>query len=426
MAESCNICIEKYNKSYRARVVCKCTFEACRSCIKRYILDNTEDTHCLSCKTGWDRDFLIDNFEKTFINKTLKDHRENILIEREIGMLAATQPYVEKQINLEKLTAKRDEVKNTFLKQMAIIRKEIDEIQNNTGVERKKFIRKCPNENCLGFLSSSLKCDLCEHFSCSKCREVTGITTNERETHICNPQTVKSIEMITNDSKPCPKCTCLTFKVDGCNSMWCIECHTSWNWVSGRIENGVIHNPEYFDWLRKQRGVIPRNELDIQCGREIDDNFILQLTRHLIRTKLPNRNIFLNITREVIHIKYEELPRFITPDRLENNLELRIDYMRNKINKVNFGKKIQKKEKENQKKKEISNVINMYITCITDILYRLKSDLKNKEFDTMSKTNIDFLDEMLSLKQYTNEVFKRISSTYNCKIYSLDKDFKFK
>ena len=68
----------------------------------------------------------------------------------------------------------------------------------------------------------------------------------------------------------------------------------------------------------------------------------------------------------------------------------------------------------------------MYITCITDILYRLKSDLKNKEFDTMSKTNIDFLDEMLSLKQYTNEVFKRISSTYNCKIYSLDKDFKFK
>lgn len=61
---SCNICVESYNKTNQ--VTCKCDFNACRSCIKTYLLDKTEDAHCMYCKVGWDRMFMASNFDDSF------------------------------------------------------------------------------------------------------------------------------------------------------------------------------------------------------------------------------------------------------------------------------------------------------------------------------------------------------------------------
>ena len=81
---SCNICVEQFNKTNRCKVTCKCDYEACRSCIKTYLLDKPEDAHCMSCKVGWDRAFMTESFEKIFMQKAFKSHREQILIEREL------------------------------------------------------------------------------------------------------------------------------------------------------------------------------------------------------------------------------------------------------------------------------------------------------------------------------------------------------
>lgn len=84
---SCNICAEKFNKTNRCKVTCTCDFECCRTCIKTYILDKTEDAHCMSCKVVWDRKFMSKSFEKTFMSKAYKNHREEILMQKELGML---------------------------------------------------------------------------------------------------------------------------------------------------------------------------------------------------------------------------------------------------------------------------------------------------------------------------------------------------
>ena len=93
---SCNVCVEDYNKTSRTKVTCKCGFEACRNCIKTYLVDvdQMNDAHCMSCKVQWDRQFLTSSFEKTFMTKTWKNHRENILYERELSMMPETQIYV--------------------------------------------------------------------------------------------------------------------------------------------------------------------------------------------------------------------------------------------------------------------------------------------------------------------------------------------
>jgi hypothetical protein len=445
----CDICVEKYNKTNRAKVICICEYEACRSCIKTYLLDKKEETHCLNCKVKWDRNFMSKNFERTFMSKIYKNHREEILFERELGMLEATQPYVEREIKIEKLKLKMEELRISYENEMKMLEKEYVELTNCSKIERKKFIRKCPNNNCHGFLSSGLKCELCDFFACSECREITGKTTDERNKHKCNNEIVESIKMLEKDSKPCPKCASMTFKIIGCNQMFCVECHTPWDWSTGKIENGQIHNPHYIEYLAKQnKGTAPRNPLDVICGREIDNNLMIELMKifprklkkdwyevtnslgqlvyynyktHTMSLNFPFEELkdvdFVDIAREIIHIRSVERPRFQETDYLEKNMQLRIAYMRNKLDKETFKSYIQKKEKDNEKKREISNLLDMYINCMTDIFYRFLDDPKKEKTIKV---------EIEKLRVYTNNCFFSIGKSFNSKIYEISKDFVFK
>lgn len=394
----CNVCVEKYNKSGRMEVICVCGYSSCRSCIKTYLLEKSEDAHCMSCKVGWTRKFLSENFERSFMMKSYKDHREEILIEREIGMLQATQPHVEREIKLEKLENEK------IIMYMKYIKKsnEIQMLRGSVNTERKKFIRKCPNGDCQGFLSTSLKCEICEKYSCSECREV------KEDDHVCDDDIVSSVKFLAKDSKACPKCSSMTFKIIGCSQMFCVECHTPWDWNTGRIVNGMIHNPHYTEYLAGKNGGVSRNIGDIQCGREIDNNFM----NVLVQKKYSK--LLIEIARNVMHIRHVEVRRFMV-NGLGENLQLRIDFMRKKIDKEYLKKVIQRKEKQNEKKREISNVIDMYINCMTDIFYRLR----NKNVKEIS-------DEMEVLRKYTNGCLIDISKSFNNKAYSINEEYVWK
>ena len=76
---------------------------------------------------------------------------------------------------------------------------------------------------------------------------------------------------------------------------------------------------------------------------------------------------------------------------------------------------LQKREKENSKKTEISNVLGMYVSCMTDLFYRLYEE----------NDIVKIKKEMIELKKYANGCFQKISKTYNCKEYSIDNKFHF-
>ena len=55
--------------------------------------------------------------------------------------------------------------------------------------------------------------------------------------------------------------------VRNCSQMWCISCQTPWDWATGKIvTNGIIHNPHYYEWMKRTGGAAPRNPADIPCG----------------------------------------------------------------------------------------------------------------------------------------------------------------
>jgi hypothetical protein len=494
----CDICTEKINRSTRVRVKCEyCEFSACRTCFETYLLSQSTP-HCMcskeQCGKIWTRKFLAKTFTNVFITKRYKTHQEQILFEKELALMPATQILIEKRIYREKkLNEYNEELTNihNMIDELSYRKNEIErskrlltyDLNNNEhdeegndeedgdeedddGEETKrqkepkmKFSYRCSNENCRGFLSSRWKCKLCETWTCSECRINVG-TNEDKLAHVCNNDDLETAKILKKDSKPCPKCGIIIFKIDGCDQMFCTQCHTPFSWRTGDIElTRNIHNPHYFEYIRTHGGVLPRNPLDVQCAMVLDGNFVLRFDSLLVYI---SRNYFvsddntikiMNICRHVSHLDNEIIFHRQNIDLNENKKQqYRIKYLKNQITEEDFKKIIQINEKKYQKQQELMNLFVMVRDTGTEILYLYASKLNKIEevlnlvrdrYKYTSKITSDsiinftirkLIEEQLiindvngekillefdNLRNYVNDCFNEISKTY----HSINRNF---
>lgn len=216
---SCNICCDTYNKSTRTMVICPyCDFEVCRTCCETYILSETIPK-CMqpSCAKEWSRKFLRENFTNTFLNSKYKEHLENILFDQEKALLPATQPIVEERIrksNVKKQMFEIDVIIEELYAQKRSLERSLYDGSCEKKDDRQQFVRQCPAKGCRGFLSSQWKCGICEKWSCPDCHELKGASRDCE--HKCDPNNVETAKLLAKDSKPCPQCQSLIFKISGC------------------------------------------------------------------------------------------------------------------------------------------------------------------------------------------------------------------
>lgn len=114
-----------------------------------------------------------------------------------------------------------------------------------------EVMHPCPAPHCRGNVIRS-ECSLCGTRVCRQCLEL------KLDEHTCKPDLVATVQMLRHDTKPCPKCRIRISKVDGCDQMWCVGCHTAFSWNTGVIHrNGRVHNPEYFRYFRERGLPLP-------------------------------------------------------------------------------------------------------------------------------------------------------------------------
>ena len=208
----CSCCAEKYNKSYRSPVSCGfCSFTACKECTRRYIIESDNNIHCMSCRKPWDRKFMIENLDRTFVDKEYKEKQKTFLYQMEKERFEETQIVIEQLKENEKVEERISEIKN----QISLLYQQIDILKQKTSlenIERKKFIKRCTVDGCLGFLSQQWKCGLCGQYTCKECHE----PIKEVDEHKCDPSTIETIKTLQKETKPCPSCGTNIFKIDGC------------------------------------------------------------------------------------------------------------------------------------------------------------------------------------------------------------------
>ena len=148
-------------------------------------------------------------------------------------------------------------------------------VGRNVEMEKRAFVRACPHDACKGFLSTAWKCGLCENWTCPTCHEVKG--PEKDAAHTCDPNNVATAELLARDSRNCPKCAAGIFKINGCDQMWCTQCHTAFSWRTGRVETHMVHNPHYYEYQRAHGTPLPRAVGDVPCGGFPEWNVILRL-----------------------------------------------------------------------------------------------------------------------------------------------------
>lgn len=420
--EICSICCETINISNRKDIKCLyCNYVACRECVAQFLLVNINEPNCMNCKKVWNREFLCNNFTKTFINNDYRDYRQQLLLDKEKALLPATQIIVEAMNNKEKLQKSLDE----YLIEVSRKKQEFyDEIKFNEAIingstynkQKKVFIKKCGVENCRGFLSEQWKCGICDTTTCNKCLEL--LNQEQDQEHICKEENIESAKLISKDSKPCPKCAALIFKIDGCNQMWCVVCHTAFSWATGQIETSRIHNPHYYEMLRNMsaNGEIPREPENI-CNDDntgMPDNHQIQ---RLLRSKINDLeyNTFskqiLSITRQIFHILYDH-PNTFQEKYDKSKRELRIKYLMNNITEEEWKKELQRKEKKYEKTLNTYQVIKTLDIIGGDIVRSIPTKNINTIYDDFEK-----------LRHYINDGLYKVGTQYSNNYKNINKEW---
>ena len=89
-----------------------------------------------------------------------------------------------------------------------------DEKDEKEEKKRNEFVRPCPHPDCRGFLSTQLKCGLCEKYGCASCWKPTEKKSDP--SHTCNKDDIESVKLIKDTCRSCPNCGINIHKLNGC------------------------------------------------------------------------------------------------------------------------------------------------------------------------------------------------------------------
>lgn len=394
----CPVCIEKPNKQ-RPFINCPCCdYKSCSRCLRTYLL-SIPTPKCMKCGEVWTRPFLFKNFPAVFLRE-MRIKNIQTKYEREIAMLPLAQAVLDHEKKMKELVCAVEVVQDHIAElaaQMSVAKREkarlVRELYMYENGHKKghiAYLRPCPNGTCRGFLSTSWKCGTCDKTVCSQCHEIK----EETGEHTCNEDSVKTAKMIEADSRPCPKCRAYIFKIDGCNQLWCVNCHTAFNWDTGRIieDTRYFHNPHYFDWMRSQEN-FKEHPNDNRCVvREMNSMFIVLFGQKIsplshLRPSCHERLTFFirEKCRKIVELKSDILPKFRLTVEKENE-DLRLAYLKNKISLERLREILARRYTIQESKQEYGQVLSMFINSFTDIAFRLREDVSRfvDNLDTLS------------------------------------------
>lgn len=576
----CPICCDAYTSVVRKPVTCPyCDYAACTVCMKKYLTEGALDAHCMGCRRSWNDEFLDLNFTRAFRTGPYKKHREDVLMEREISILPTRQPRVEAKLKVREVEVEIRKV-NKELQELDVARSKVlrashklsaqitrytaesegrpppawtlTEGEKAATPEKAKFIMKCPETECRGFLSTAYKCGTCQNWACPDCLVIKG--KDKDAEHTCDPGVKESVAMIIKESHPCPKCGERISKVDGCfaadteillwnggtkmsqnivvgdqlvgddglirmveatcsgedemfevtqtrgmsytvnskhklllkrkdsiveiimddylklpssekdelygykldntlssisvksvgrgkyfgwnvggnhrfalkdltsslncDQMYCLECHTAFSWNTGQIVNGVIHNPHYYEYLRKiGNGTAPRNAGDVPCGGVPYYGHIDRATRTF---SVADRRAVVGIHRITSEIADERIRGFQGGFNINDNGDLGVMYLMKEISKEAMKSELAKRELKRNKHMAVRAILEMFVNTSTMMLNNLVTTELNPDGQAM------LMVEYNNLRKYVNESLMGVSKMKNCSVPQIGDKWEWK
>jgi hypothetical protein len=389
----------------------------------------------MNCKNEWNTEFIDATFSKYFRTTVYKEYRENLLLEREKSFLPETQIIIEmnreqKEIvkkELDKYRKQRDGLSELI----RIKSKQYVKLTENPGLtldditidikRTHQYYRKCPEMKCRGFVNNRNVCGICKCKVCPLCLEKIN------DSHKCNQDTIETIKSVQKECKSCPNCHIMIYKIDGCNQMWCTQCHNAFDWKTREIiKNRSVHNPHYFEFMNSQNDSTQRDiQINDRCQENIEDRLptIYQVQQYFRQNEKIKCHIvyFLDILRAMLHISNVEIYRYpvYTEEQLfHNNMILRIQYLNQELTEKMFKTILLRNEKQREKNKAIRLLFEMLVNTFICIFQELFT------YSTLDKIEECILIKIKNLRSYVNQHLEIISRNFNSRKIVLNDVFE--
>lgn len=197
--------------------------------------------------------------------------------------------------------------------------------------------------------------------------------------------------------------------------MFCTQCTVAFSWRTGTVvTNGVIHNPHYYEWMRRTRGEVPRQPGDVPCGGLVRAHDLESaMRRHGCSAEVTRTlRVIHRLTQHVLHVDLPDLRRLVGGDAAaeRRNADLRLKYLLNQIDEQEWRTRLQQREKKRERAFAVCQVYDMFTAAATDI------------FRALVATNIlphEAVDQLHQLQAFSDEGLTAIAKRFNMRVKRL-------
>ena len=288
------------------------------------------------------------------------------------------------------------------------------------------------------------------------------------------------------ETRSCPSCGTNIFKIEGCDQMWCTQCHTGFSWRTGLKVTGVIHNPHFYQWQNEGGAEAPIHVPGaVMCGglvayyhwrntvRKFFTNYAhsqhisLWIERERVHcTECANDPVnhdfvgnptdvtrwhgicnherfeekiteirdfcektMLDLHRGVNHFTHVEVDRFRRIcNNVTNNQQLRIKYICDEISEESFKSTLIKRDKKYTKSRsilEIYELVNVVASETMRDLFETMTDAENKQLNIIQKYELirNKTKRLEKIRLYANKELVKISTLYSQTVGIIQKNF---
>lgn len=209
-----------------------------------------------------------------------------------------------------------------------------------------------------------------------------------------------------------------TTSVRNCHQMFCISCQTPWDWVTGKIvTSGPLHNPHYYEWLKRTGAAVPRNPNDVPCGGFPG---AWELVRHPRGMKRNVSQLFYEFHRICMELQDISTRNYRSHLDQDGTMRINIGFLLGDTDEKKWGRLLAINEKKRKRDAEIQEVLGAFRMVAVELINRVQnySDRGIPSFYQLHPSDAEeyikaLHVEITALITMINDAMKNISVAYS-------------
>lgn len=203
-----------------------------------------------------------------------------------------------------------------------------------------------------------------------------------------------------------------------CQQMFCISCQTPWDWGTGKVvTNGVIHNPHYYEWMKRNGVNAPRNPADVPCGGYPNAWELRRMPKGLPSKSANKFFEFHRICQELQDISERNYRTHIDQTA---TTAINVKFLLGDFDEKHWGQQLAKNERKRKRDSEVQEIFAAFRMVAVELLNRVQN---YRSDNGINFTNLPVLEaekflkaldiEINALITMINDALRNVSISYS-------------